>query len=226
MRHLDLEGVHNARDLGGLPVGGGGETRWGAVVRADSLERLTLTGWAGLEAHGVRTVIDLRNDDELGRDVSSRPAGMTTLHLPHDVSEEWQASTPLDYGPHLERFPERSARVLAAVAQAPPGGVAIHCFDGRDRTGLISVLLLALAGVEKDEIVADYALSDQRLTAKWAAEGFDGYAGEAAQFLAQRGTSAAELLGSLIDEVDIEARLGTGGMTGADLAALRDRLVG
>ncbi len=104
--------------------------------------------------------------------------------------------------------------------------MAVHCVDGRDRTGLISVLLLAFAGVETEEIVADYALSDERMAASWAAEGFDGYADDAARFLAQRGTSAAELLTALVDDVDLEARLRAGGLTGADLDALRERLVG
>ncbi|HEX7299288.1 MAG TPA: tyrosine-protein phosphatase, partial [Solirubrobacteraceae bacterium] len=75
-RRLQWDGCANVRDLGGLRVSGGGETRWGALVRADAVDRLTADGWSALEAHGVRTVIDLRNDDELGEDVAPRPAGV------------------------------------------------------------------------------------------------------------------------------------------------------
>ena len=84
------------RDLGGLRTRDGGEVRRGAIVRADALDRLRADGWAALEAHGVRTVIDLRNDDELGTDVAPRPAGITTLHLPLDGVEDtefWSTGT-------------------------------------------------------------------------------------------------------------------------------------
>ena len=76
-------------------------------------------------------VIDLRNDDERDSDSSRRPPAITTVHLPHDAIEErdfwdgreaeWEVGTPLYYAAHLERFPSRSARVVAAVARAPPG---------------------------------------------------------------------------------------------------------
>jgi protein-tyrosine phosphatase len=204
------------------------------VVRADSLDRLTPAGWNALEAYGVRTVIDLRNDDERGGTVASRPASVTTVHLPHDAIEErefweahpdWAAATPVYYAAHLERFPERSARVVAEIAQAPAGGVAFHCVDGRDRTGLIAVLLLAFAGVEASEITADYALSDERMGPAWAEQGFPDRANEAARFLNSHDTSAAKLLEALVDEVDLEARLRDGGLEDADLVALRERLV-
>jgi hypothetical protein len=62
-RHLDWEGCRNARDLGGLPAAGGRRTRWGAVVRSDDPARLTAAGWAALRGHGIRTIVDVRNDE-------------------------------------------------------------------------------------------------------------------------------------------------------------------
>jgi protein-tyrosine phosphatase len=59
-RRLDWEALRNARDLGGLAVAGGAETRSGAVVRSDTLRQLTPLGWLDLEAYGIRTVLDLR----------------------------------------------------------------------------------------------------------------------------------------------------------------------
>jgi len=58
---------------------------------------------------------------------------------------------------------DRSAAVLGAIAGAAPGGGVFHCVGGRDRTGQIAILLLALAGVDAERIVADYELSDVRL---------------------------------------------------------------
>ena len=156
-RHLHWDGCANVRDLGGLRTGDGRQIRPGAIVRADALDRLSAQGWAALEAHGVRTVIDLRNDDELGADIAPRPAGLTTLHLPLDGVEDtafwkdWHGrpefGTPIYYRPFLDHFPVRTAAVITAIARAVPGGVAVHCGIGRDRTGLITILLLRLAGV-------------------------------------------------------------------------------
>ena len=139
-------------------MAGGGRTRIGAVVRADCVEGLTEPGWSALTAYGIRTVIDLRNHDELGTDIAPRPDDLDTVHLPLDDiddTEFWgdrwyddpEYATPLYYRAHLERFPARSARVITAIARARPGGVLFHCVRGRDRTGQISMLVLALAGV-------------------------------------------------------------------------------
>ncbi|HYZ29763.1 MAG TPA: tyrosine-protein phosphatase [Thermoleophilaceae bacterium] len=87
-RHLAWEGCFNARDLGGLRTTDGSETRRRRVIRADAFNGLTATGWAALLAYGVRTVIDLRNDDELGADAAPRPPWVTTLRLPLDASED------------------------------------------------------------------------------------------------------------------------------------------
>ena len=94
-RDLDWDGCFNVRDLAGLRIVDGRETQWGRVVRADALDRLTVHGWAALAEHGVRTVVDLRNDHELGVDVAPRPASVETVHLPLDVSADREPSTPM-----------------------------------------------------------------------------------------------------------------------------------
>src|SRR4051812_40117951 len=86
-RHLDWAGCVNVRDLGGLPTGDGGSTRWSAVVRADSLDRLTAEGWAALHAYGIRTLVDLRESDERTAEVE-RPAGITVVHVPLDDNDD------------------------------------------------------------------------------------------------------------------------------------------
>jgi protein-tyrosine phosphatase len=234
-RHLDWDGCFNARDLGGIPLAGGGKTRWGAVVRSDCVDGLSAAGWAALQAHGVGTVIDLRNEDERDFDRSRRPSGVETLHLPMDAiyeSDFWddwmhgpQFATPLYYAAHLEHFPERSARVLAAIARAKPGGVLVHCVGGRDRTGQISMLLLALAGVVPEDVAADYALSVERLPSRYESLGEPDQGPEHDRFLAARGTSAGELIVSTLASIDLEATLRNGGLTSADIAALHERLV-
>lgn len=234
-RHLGWKGTYNSRDLGGMATAGGGVTRRGAIVRSDSLQRLEAEGWEEVEAHGIGTVIDLRNESEIGPDVAPRPQSISTVNLPLDATEDrefwdvWetgpQFATPLYYRPHLERFPERSAAVLRAIAAAPPGGVAFHCQGGRDRAGQISMLVLALAGVPLEAIAADYALSDERLRPLYLSRGEEDEAPKIAAFLRDQGTTATALIVELLTDFDVEATLLAGGFTGADLAALRRRLL-
>lgn len=233
-RHLDWEGCFNVRDLGGLSTAGGRRTRWGAVVRGDSLGCLSARGWEELEAHGVRTVIDLRNEDEWGVDAAARPSTVETIRIPLDEiadREFWvdwengpQFATPLYYGPHLRRFPAKSAEVVATIAQAPPGGVALHCAGGRDRVGQIAILALALVGVIEEEIVADYLLSHERLPALYESRGEEDQSPLIEAFLRERGTTAAAEIQRLLGS-DLEAVLTRGGLRSRDVAALRARLL-
>ena len=234
-RHLHWDGCHNVRDLGGLPTADGGRIRHGALVRADALERLTARGWAALEAHGVRTVIDLRNDDEVGADDAPRPPGLMTLHLPLDGMEDtefwrhWierpEFGTPHYYGPWLERFPERAARVVAAIAHARPGGVAYHCGIGRDRTGLITLLLLAFAGVPPEAVTEDYALSVDRVPVLLEQLGAPEHSAELEAFYAERATTPAEGFAGVLAGLDAETYLRGAGLGVGDLAALRARML-
>jgi protein-tyrosine phosphatase len=223
-RRLDWDGCVHARDLGGLPTADGGVTRRRAVVRSGTVDRLTPAGWAALRAYGIRTVVDLRNSEERPAG-PPHPPGIEVRHVPVDGSEDrefwdvWstgpQFGTPLYYRPWLERFPQRAAAVVAAIAHAPPGGVLFHCGRGRDRAGLVSLLLLSLAGVAPRDIADDYALSlgdedDDRLLA---------------DYLAGRGTSAHAEMVTLAESLDVEAHLRRGGLGGDDIAELRARLV-
>lgn len=180
MRSRDLvwDGCFNVRDLGGHPTEDGRETRFGAYVRADSVERLTDAGWQALVDYGVRTVVDLRLAEE--RQVDP-PAGLpiVSLHRPlvadfgHPDWEEINAlslgaqppeSTRLVYVQFLERYRDRFGEAVSAIADAEAeGAVLFHCMGGKDRTGLTTALLLRVAGVERSSIAADYALSGENL---------------------------------------------------------------
>jgi hypothetical protein len=131
-----------------------------------------------------------------------------------------QFGTPLYYRPHLERMPERSAAVLRAIAHAPPGGVAFHCVGGRDRTGQISILLLALVGAEPEAIVSDYERTDEHL----ARRPEPNLSARAAAYLAQQQTSAAAEIVSLLEWPGLVLALERGGLAPADSRALRARL--
>jgi protein-tyrosine phosphatase len=226
-RHLDWPGCVNVRDLGGLPLTAGGVTAFGGIVRADSLDRLTPAGWERLHAYGIRTAIDLREADERTAGVQ-RPEGITVVTVELDDNADsafWYAcadgdidGTPLYYRPFLRHKADRCVQVLTAVAGAGPGGVVVHCGIGRDRTGLIALLILALAGVEPDAIVEDYALSHERLR-KFFGRDDDPIADR----LAERGTTVADTLTDLLGSADLAGMLN--GLTAANREAVRARLV-
>lgn len=70
--------------------------------------------------------------------------------------DEELESTSMYYLHHLKTMPERAGHALETLARAPEGGVLFHCKSGRDRTGLIALLLLSAVNVDPEEIVDDY----------------------------------------------------------------------
>jgi protein tyrosine/serine phosphatase len=172
-RHLEWAACWNVRDLGGLPTADGGQTRYGALFRADCLGKLTAGGRRALLDSGVTTVIDLRSPAELAADPPIFPGGR--------AGEPAFRNVPLDrqdpkanayfkapqrrfdiYRVFLDFYPHALADVLAAIADAPPGGVVFHCLGGTDRTGLVAAAVLRLAGVPDEAIAEDYAQTLER----------------------------------------------------------------
>ncbi|MFC6084373.1 tyrosine-protein phosphatase [Sphaerisporangium aureirubrum] len=234
-RHLDWEGCFNIRDLGGLPLTGGGTTRRGAVIRADNPGRLTPAGWSALVAHGVRTIVDLRNHDELTGDLHPRPSALTTVHVPLDdaadtafwthVQDNGLHGSPLYYRPFIDRKARQCAAALTAIAEAHPAGVLFHCGLGRDRTGLITLLLLTLTGVTPHQIATDYALSTTRLPPLFTALAIPDQTAEIQATLTQKNTTAHTALLNTLTDLNIEAHLQASGLTPQHIQALRDRLL-
>lgn len=161
-------GAHNVRDLGGLPLLAGGHTVPRRVLRACAMGGIGDTGRQTLLDAGVRTVIDLRSASELATEPPpfANTRGVTTLLHPvfADLAPvatmiEADADFRLQhrYRLALRSAAPRFAAVVRAVAEAGPGLVVVHCTAGKDRTGIVSALLLDLAGVTRGAIVADYA---------------------------------------------------------------------
>ncbi|MCX5011539.1 tyrosine-protein phosphatase [Streptomyces sp. NBC_00555] len=228
-RFLDWEGCFNVRDLGGL-----GGVAPGAVVRSDALDGLTGRGWTTLTAHGIRTVVDLRNDGEAGADHAARPPGLNTVRIPLDGIEDrefwdvWWGSpgfgTPAYFRPFLARFPERVAAVARAIADAPPGGVVFHCGLGRDRTGIIALVLLRLMGASPEEIADDHGLSEPRVRARYAAQGRPYDSAEIEEYVAGLGTTTRALARDTAQWLLPEPYLRAAGLSAAELARLQARL--
>jgi len=177
-RHLRWDGCLNVRDLGGHRTADGRETRFGAVVRADSIRALSADGWRALAEYGIRTAIDLRHDEECADDPPGDvPIAVVRIPIPgHEdpIVRAWP-STREAYLALLARFRGQFARSIVAVGRAARGGVVVHCLAGRDRTGLAVALLLRLVGVDRDVIAADHAVSDDNFAAQddWIASAPD-----------------------------------------------------
>jgi protein-tyrosine phosphatase len=246
-RSLAWEGCFNVRDLGGLETASGGRTRRGVVVRADNVRRLTGGGWRAALDHGVRRVVDLRLENEVpgepdahgdvevlliplrnGHDPEASRAFEQALLDADDLAPVFAAS----YIRILEDLPERVGGAVSAVADTPAGeGVVVHCFAGKDRTGIVSALLLSLAGVPDELIAADYAASDpgvELLSTPW----FESARDETELKLRRRVSISprATMLDVLawVNETagGPDEYLRAAGISEAQLAALRARLVG
>jgi protein tyrosine/serine phosphatase len=180
-RWFDLRGADNVRDLGGLPTIDGRATRYGCFLRADTLQDLTLDDVDRLTGHfGLRTVLDLRAGEEAARE-GRGPLARTTVAY-HNMSflpGEWvmpddprfptivkdmdstdRVEHYLDYLRLASDSVAAALRVLSDSASRP---AVFHCAAGKDRTGVLAALVLSIVGVHADAIVADYALTNERI---------------------------------------------------------------
>jgi protein tyrosine/serine phosphatase len=235
-RVLSWERCLNVRDLGGLPTRDGRRTRWGALVRADSLCRLTDAGLAAVRAHGISTILDLRGAAEVASQPGPFGAGaadVTVLHFPIESHVNTVEGAPAGYALTLDANQALVAAAATAIARAPDGGVLFHCHAGKDRTGIVAAVLLALAGVPDDLIVEDYlVLGDFEAIARewvrWIVEHTDDPA-ERARLL--RGAPPdPDVMRALLRHLQdrhggAERYLVTGGVDAEDLRRLRERVV-
>lgn len=172
-RRIDLEGCFNFRDLGGYPTADGRSVRWRRLFRSDALHHLTSRDVDRFVGElGIGHVVDLRSTGELraeGRGLlETQPPAFH--HLPlfdGDIPRDRQPaemSLADRYFLMAEFAREPIARVLITLAEAEAPAV-YHCAAGKDRTGVISAVLLGLLGVRDEIIIADYAASQEDLDA-------------------------------------------------------------
>ncbi|SCE66249.1 tyrosine-protein phosphatase [Micromonospora mirobrigensis] len=231
--------VFNFRDVGG-PTGLDGRTvRSGRLYRSDSPHRLDDTDRAAFAALGIRTVIDLRRPREVERDgrVPELP-GLTYRHI-HPEHDDW-ARIPHPEEQSVARWladryaglartgTAGLAEAVGLIADSANAPVVVHCVAGKDRTGVVCALTLAVLGVADDDIAADYALSTEasaRFSA-WIAATMPDAPELPRPFLA----SPAEAMRLFLTELrtgygSAKGYLRHAGVTDAQLAALRAHLL-
>ena len=170
-RLIPLDGCVNFRDLGGWETSDGRRIRGGRLYRSDALQRLTAADVARLRDElGLRTLVDLRSSHEVAREGCGPLAAppVTYHHLPFFDGPE-RSSSRRDFHNLAQiyfammRFArEPIARALDALA-ASEGAAVFHCAAGKDRTGVLSAVVLGVAGVADADIVADYAYTRRAL---------------------------------------------------------------
>ncbi|MBD5382347.1 tyrosine-protein phosphatase [Clavibacter sepedonicus] len=231
-RTLPIDGLVNGRDLGSIRLRDGGTTPTGVLARCEDADLITDAGWERVRELGFRTVLDLRQPGERARDTHPRPGWIHVAHVDLDGLDDhpdfwvpyWDTGlvgTPLYYLPHLAELPERAGSALRAILEAPAGGVLFHCGAGRDRTGLVALLLLLAVGAEPDEIVDDYLEAIRLGPERSANSGQPDMEPAIEAFLAERGTTSEAAFQDAMDGVDLDGLLEAVGFTDAERRALR-----
>jgi protein-tyrosine phosphatase len=192
-RLVPLEGTLNCRDLGGYRTADGALVRWGQVFRSEGLHGLTDGDHRVLEGIGVRTVCDLRGAREHEAQPSALPATVERISVGVEPARPGEATlderiiagevaglTVDDVVELYELMLLAGARSFGAALEHVASAdrpVLFHCTAGKDRTGIVAALLLALLGVPDEVVFDDYMLtkryrSERRLEElrSWLAE--------------------------------------------------------
>jgi protein-tyrosine phosphatase len=173
-RRIEIEGCFNFRDLGGYPTGDGRRIRWRTLFRSDALHNISGRGVERVRDElGIGHILDLRSTGELsseGRGALERE-GIRFHHLPLfdvDPAAASAGAAELSLADRYVLMAEFAkipiARVLSTLADASEPAV-YHCAAGKDRTGVVSAVLLGLLGVRDEIIVADYVATQESLDA-------------------------------------------------------------
>jgi len=175
-RRLALAGTLNFRDVGGYGTSDGRVVRWGQVYRSGSLAGLQDADVAYLQALGIRMVCDLRSPREMERapdrlpgegvaqllrPLTSQETGREQMRVLHQYRHDMAGLLLRVYTKVMvDQNAAAIGEMLTRLAAAENRPALFHCAVGKDRTGVVIALLLALLGVPEATILADYSLSN------------------------------------------------------------------
>jgi protein-tyrosine phosphatase len=171
-RLIPLEGCLNFRDLGGHTGEGAAKIRYGQIYRSDDLSKLSSADIVRIRTLGISIAVDLRSAEELDR--SPNPLRDHPDFVYHHVPLLDSINSVPGSPPQISSLPEmyksllpdsgpQFVRIFRIFAEAGERGVVFHCTAGKDRTGVTAALLLNLCGVARGDIIADYALTYERM---------------------------------------------------------------
>ncbi|WP_068674832.1 tyrosine-protein phosphatase [Oceanobacillus sp. Castelsardo] len=171
---LPIPSLENCRELGGYSTNDGQQTKWHSFLRSSDMSKLNKEDINFLKAYGVKTIVDLRRDEELELEPNplSDMAEFDYYNLPfitqsiYDITKYNDADSIYTMGDfYIELLKQKTAvkEIFQTISGAKDGCILFHCRVGKDRTGVLAMLLLGLAGVEKKDIVANYEVSYSKL---------------------------------------------------------------
>ncbi len=172
---FDLAGGCNFRDIGGYATSSGSKVRRGVIYRSGVLTYLTPSDHEAIASTGIRTIVDLRRDDEIAEEPTAWPGPVRNLSWRLDEAiAASQRGAPWEHAASGAQACEWMVRSYATMKDwlvAPLRGifdavleggtpVLFHCAAGKDRTGFCAAMVLGLAGVDEEAIIADYTLTN------------------------------------------------------------------
>lgn len=175
LKRLPLENIKNARDLGGVPTLDGDVLKWGKVLRTATLDDISTDEIEKLKDYGVVSIIDLRREAEIPFDSESHKMIKENFNFHHislapDIElreEEIQKiiDREISIGTSYRRLIDNYSKVKQVMdVIADTDGITLyHCQEGKDRTGVISMILMGIANVARTDIIADYEISSAYL---------------------------------------------------------------
>jgi protein-tyrosine phosphatase len=152
---------YNTRELGGIKTADGNITQNNVYWRSDVPLQPAAEDIEKLLTARITTIIDMRTDEEVKKspDMLSETAGFIYYNFP--ISEGSGVPESLEAVPYSYMdiaTAKNMSEVLKVLAEAE-SGVLYHCTAGKDRTGVVSAIILMLCGVERETIVRDYVVS-------------------------------------------------------------------
>lgn len=162
---LKLEKIYNARDLGGIKTPDGFFTKYKVFVRSDNTDELSDQDITYLKNYGIKTVIDLRSENEIKNfpDKLRNVKGIDWYNV--DIKKGNKMSRKLisdnDYIELVKYTGDGNSqkKLFDLIANLKEGTVLFHCAAGKDRTGVLAMLLLKLVGASDEDIVDNYSVS-------------------------------------------------------------------
>ncbi len=235
-RRIELEGCANFRDLGGYPARDGRTVRWRRLFRSDALHGLTAADIEILTGHeiDVATAFDLRTHQERERTGWGEwQRGRRFYHVPFVASfEPAELTTSIGLCDRLLQLFEKSGRcfatTFAALADPATYPAVYFCTAGKDRTGMMSAVILRVLGVPDEVIIEDFALTQaldrEELRAKLAAMGID------REIDPNMLEARPETMAMFLSEIDgryrrVETFLAWAGVSEAQIEAVRNNLL-
>ena len=171
-RFVTLQGCFNFRDLGGYRTQDGRSVKWLKLFRSDAIHYATPDDISRLQGElGIFTVVDLRNPEEIQQAGLTTMAGSSVRYhtvpylgarqiVPPGVDEDPVARLTNIYQWIIRNAGARIAESLNILSEGGNLPAVFHCTAGKDRAGILAAMVLGVLGVDRDQIMQDYEMTN------------------------------------------------------------------